>query len=311
MNKAKFINDNTILNNIINNNMLKENTKSSYINCYYRLCKLLDIYNLKYIIDNPNIFCDKINSINIFTQEYSKKIYICLLSLMNYNNYKITNKDIYNQWYKCFNYKKKALYIKSINQLPNDKQIKSYFEWNELINIRDTMIDKKSKEYILISLLTYIPPRRQLDWYNVLVFNKKDPKWKPNTKINYINLGYETPYILLSEYKTARYYGLWYKKLEGPLLEILKNNYSKEEQLLFSSNKNKKYARIETFTNWTNNTLKSLLNKNDVSMNTLRHSYISYIFKNNPNMTLIERKILAKDMGHSIIESMIYNIHNM
>lgn len=311
MDKKDFINNNIILNNIINNNILKENTKSSYINCYYRICKLLNVYDIEYIINNPDIFCNKINEIDVFTEEYSKKIYICLLSLMNYNNYKINKKTIYNQWYKCFNFKKKSLYIKSVNQLPNDKQIKSYFNWEDLLNIRDNFKNKNSKEYILISLLTYIPPRRQLDWYNVTVFNKKDSKWKPHdTTKNYINLGYEKPYILLSEYKTAKYYGLWYKKLEGPILDILKNKYKKDEELLFSSNKNKKYARIETFTNWTNNTLKSLLNKDNVSMNTLRHSYISYIFKHNSNMSLNDRKILAKDMGHSIIESMMYNIHN-
>lgn len=313
MNKENFIKINNLLNNIIKNNMLKENTKISYINCYYKLAKDLHIYDLNIIINNPDIYVEQINKLNnYYTKEYMKKIYICLLSLMNYNNFKINNKQLYNIWYLNFNEIKKELYNLSVLQIPTERQINSYIPWEDILE-KYKLMKNNNKKYILISLLIHLPPRRQLDWFNVIVYNKKDTLWKPNkgdSDTNYINLGHETPYILLTNYKTARYYGKWYKKLEEPLLSILKNNYIEEESILFPTKQNEKYKTIEGFTSWTNYVIKSVFNKKDISMNTLRHSYISYVFKNNLISNLHERKILAKDMGHSIIENMMYDIHN-
>jgi hypothetical protein len=313
MDKQEFIKlNNDLLKNIINNNLLKENTKTSYINCYYRICRELEFYIMIEILNNPNIYCKKINNLTMFTEEYSKKIYVSLLSLMNYNNFKIYNRKIYNTWYGFFNTKKKMLYKKSLDQTPTERQKESYVPWEYIVEMRDKM-NKIGKEYILMCILTMLPPRRQLDWFNIIVYNNHNKKWKPNkdqSTENYINIGYENPYILLTNYKTSKFYGKWYKQLNEPLLTLLKTNYMEEESILFSTKTNKKYETIEGFTSWTNSVIKRVLNKKNVSMNTLRHSYVSYIFKTKPNLSLLDRKILAKDMGHSIVENMMYDIHN-
>ena len=154
-----------------------------------------------------------------------------------------------------------------------------------------------------------------MDWYNVIVYRNRDDSWKPN-KIeideNHINMGYNDPYILLSNYKTSSFYGRWYKKIPKDLLKVFENYCKNEKQVLFLNTKNVPYNCLENFTFWANTVIKRVLKNKKASMNTLRHSYASYMMRTNPNMSLLMRKVLAKDMGHSMQETLAYdNIHNM
>lgn len=153
-----------------------------------------------------------------------------------------------------------------------------------------------------------MPPRRQSDWYRVKIYT--DPQIKPKPDHNYIHLNWDQPYILLTDYKTSKYFGNWYKKLPPNLLKVLRESLLNEpREYLFMDGTNKPFSSVEAFTTWSNRTLKKILDKKEASMNMLRHSFAIYVQRVNPNMTMRERFYIAKDMGHSAMQNMGYDFH--
>ena len=115
------------------------------------------------IIMNPNTYSNIIIS-NVATEKAQKHYFTSILSLMNYSNIKNEHKDIYNEWYTHFASVKKKLYLNYLNQKPTEQQVDAHVEWETIIRNRDTM-NKSKQDYILMCLITMIPPRRQLDWF--------------------------------------------------------------------------------------------------------------------------------------------------
>jgi hypothetical protein len=303
MDKQQFLaHNNELLQHIKKTVSLKDNSKYIYFNFYYQIYKFTDQPDLKILLFNPDKYAPLITS----TDESLKSHYKSLLALMNYSNIKKTHKDIYNKWYTHFAQIKKILYNKYIDQEPTDRQLQSHVKWEDIIAYRNNM--KKNYKFVLMCLITMIPPRRQLDWFNIIVYNNPDSNWKPKVTHNYINIGYKTPYILINNYKTVDFYGSWYKIIPENLLNILKLYCKSQEQHLFLNSINKPFKTIANFTTWTNNIIKTTLHNDKSSMNTLRHSYASYMMRTHPYMSLRERRQLARDMGHSMQETLAYDV---
>jgi hypothetical protein len=188
---------------------------------------------------------------------------------------------------------------KFLKQEPTQKQIESHMPWEEILKCRDAL-DHGSDSYLLMCLVTMIPPRRQLDWFNIRVY-LEDPEPRPDH--NYISLGSVAgPYVFLCKYKTWSTYGNYENNIPAELAAVLSGRGS--GQLLFK----KEYGTVEQWTAWSNRIIKKVLSIPGASMNTLRHSYASYMARTNPNMSLWMRACLARDMGHSLEESLAYDV---
>ena len=307
MEKQDFLTKNQdLLSDLQESETIKESSKKTYLNTYYKIAKLLNIFDLREILYDPETYAEELKEHQ--EGETYKHSIKSLLSLMNHSGIKSENKDLYNYWYGFFAEEKEKLETRRLNQEPTERQKKAYVQWEDIIIRRDKIEDKLSQEYILMCLITMIPPRRQEDWRDVTVYNNPNPHWMPTSpEANHINIGYHTPYILLSKYKTANKYGKWYKKIPTLLLKIMKSRYTSESQKLFTTTENKTYNSVKHFAMWSNKTIKAILDNSHSSMNTLRHSYASYMMRTNPNMSLLMRKTLARDMGHSIEETMAYD----
>ena len=140
-------------------------------------------------------------------------------------------------------------------------------------------------DYLLVSFLSghLFPPRRSLD-YALL-------KWKnfDQSKDNY----YKRGKFYFNKYKTSDIYGLAKldvpKEVESILKKWLKINPS--EYVLISSN-NKPLSSSQ---------ITKMLNKifgKDVSVNMLRHIYLTNYYKGMPKLSNMEK--LASSMGHNV-----------
>ena len=140
-------------------------------------------------------------------------------------------------------------------------------------------------DYLLVAFLSghKLPPRRSMD-YSLL-------KWKnyDKTRDNYYSRGK----LYFNKYKTSDTYGLAIidvpKEIDGILKKWLKINPS--EMVLISSN-NKPLSSSQ---------IARMLNKifdKKVSVNMLRHIYLTNYYKNIPKLTNMEE--LANSMGHNI-----------
>jgi hypothetical protein len=178
-------------------------------------------------------------------------------------------------------------------------EIKKVFELyqneaNKLFKLKDLNMSQLQtlQNFIIICLTSgvFIPPRRSLDW--VLM------KWKGyNDEDNY----YNKKNFVFNQYKTTKFYGK--QSVEVPkALQLILNKWVKvidSDYLLFDSNKNP-LNPVK---------LNQRLNKifdGKISVNALRHSFITDKYLNNGFSSLKDMSETAQDMGHSVMQAMEY-----
>jgi len=173
-----------------------------------------------------------------------------------------------------------------------DKQQKTVIELSEVKKIRDKL-NKDSIEYLLLSLYTMIPPRRNLDYSNMYVVYD-EPDVLDKKKNYYVTSNQE---FIFNAYKTAKVYGTQRLDVPDELADVLENYILKHllnEQDEFMLLIDKKGKRINSV-----NGVTRILNKvfdNKISSTILRHIFINHKFGD----VLDERKKVANQMAHSV-----------
>lgn len=195
----------------------------------------------------------------------------------------------------------------AINQKRDET--KDFIEWNDVINIynaikKDVYYLMKAKpeeitpkeinliqDYVLLSLYVLIPPRRSLDYIELKQrdFNKESDNYIDMTKNK----------LIFNQYKTSKFYKTQEVTLPQDLKRILKkwSEINKNEYVLIDT-KNKKLNQVQ---------LNQRLNKifdSKISVNALRHSYLSHKYKDIPELKIMLET--AKDMGHSLDQAFEY-----
>jgi len=173
-----------------------------------------------------------------------------------------------------------------------DKQKDSIIELSEVIKIRDEL-DKNSIEYLLISLYTMTPPRRNKDYTEMfIVFD--EPAELDTTKNYYIA---STQEFVFNIYKTAKKFGVQRIAVPAALVEVLDNwilNHplnDQDEFPLLVDTKGKKINNINGITRILNNVFDK-----KIGSSALRHIFLNDKF----GESLIERKKIALEMSHSL-----------
>ena len=178
-----------------------------------------------------------------------------------------------------------------------------YIDWEDVLNIykglkKDVgyLLKSKSNEltpkefnilqdYIILSLYVLISPRRSLD-YVELKFKNYD-----ENKDNYID--FKNKKLIFHIFKTAKFYNRQEVDIPKELLSILKKwlQINNNDFVLIDTKGNKLSAV----------TLNQRLNKifdMKISVNALRHSYLSNKYKDMPNLkNMLDT---AETMGHSL-----------
>ena len=201
------------------------------------------------------------------------------------------------------------------NQL-SDKEKKTYQEWNDILETRKKIHkdlrlttlynkDKLSRSelktlrgYILVLLLTEVPPRRAGDYVLKYVEGKA-----PDTKHNYIiRKGKNKFKMVFNEYKTADIYGQvevdlpTKSALTRPINLYLKQAEVKPGEFFFSwTTSPLKSTQLSTI-------LKDLMGKygsKESTFNVFRKSFITYNFKDDKDTTDKQQE-LSKAMGHTV-----------
>jgi hypothetical protein len=148
------------------------------------------------------------------------------------------------------------------------------------------------RDLVLAACFMLIPPRRIKDYTDLKLRNVD------KEKDNYLVCG-QTPALVFNSYKTAKFYGSQKVELPSNLFHILKKwSEFNPYEYMFNNGDNQPLKQPE---------ITRILNKIfgvGVSVNVLRHSYITEYLKNTPKLADMER--LASDMGHSVAEQQLY-----
>lgn len=289
---------------------VEERTKRTYINLLKRLVAVFEI-ELHDIIYNPDKYGPLILDGKRFESENTQKsILTALLAMLNYSAIKQKDKELYNKWYVHFVDVKKSLMNKAITHEPTKRQVNAHVSWDDIVKSRD-QFEYGGDYHLLLSMYTMIPPRRQWDYCWVKLYTSKQPIKMDH---NHISLhGDNGPYMLLTDYKTAKIMKNYYKVLPKELVKVIKASLQRQprEYLFMKTNADgslDKYPRTESFTRWSNYVIKKALNNQQASLNTLRHSYDTYMQDKYPNMDVKQRMEMSRDMGHSVMQSLLYRL---
>ena len=189
-----------------------------------------------------------------------------------------------------------------------DKQKATFIPWEEILEIRDnykTTITQNSKyvkktpykNLLLLSIYTYIPPRRIEDYVKMYSFiNRPD---QLDTSINYY-IQSERIFIF-NTYKTSSNYGTQEIHLPDELYNII-DEYIRVYKITDESSL-LNYSRGQNLSDAIGDLFTKLVNKR-VTVDTIRHAFSTY--QHNKMPTVADRIDYTEKMGHSIIQDLKY-----
>ena len=284
---------------------IKDQSQHVYLNSMNAIKKLTHDTTIYNVLMNPDKNGKILNDSNL--NENTHKTYLAsILAYLKHTDLKATHHHIFEKWYKWFIPVKEKIRQRELNREPTERMRNAHVEWEQIVKFIKNMPSGNSK-HLLMCMTCMLPPRRQLDWFQVKIYI--DPLFKPKLDHNFIHLTWNNAYhIHLTDYKTSSTYGIWRRRLPPNLHTVIMSSMvSNPREYLFLDATNNPFKTVKTFTTWSNRTIKRVLNNDDASMNTLRHSFAHYIQKINPNMTGNERAAIAMDMGHDAIQNMAYD----
>ena len=199
------------------------------------------------------------------------------------------------------------------NQIKTPKENLNWIEWNEVLKINNDLkfyfngglkkndmnndLFKKMNEYVLLSFFVYFPPRRGMD-YATMKFKNYDIH-----KNNYVDLKKKN--MTFNEYKTFDKYGTQTFDLPIELSKILNqwtkliNKYNNENDYVIITKSQGSVDITKIFN--------EIFKPKKVSVNMLRHSYLTNFYSTQNKMPdLITMEELAKKLGHSLTQSLLY-----
>lgn len=287
-------------------------TYTNYISKLYKELNGLEEFEPEFFLSDYKKVLEYIDNLN---NDNSKKSYIAsiLFLLKKFNDKNdIYKKNIYLEYIE--NIKKKIDDVK-LNQEKNEKETENWITQDEIKIIYNDMYKKYypllqqykkiniKKDYqdiqnfIIISLYYLNMPRRLLD-YTELKISDYD-----KNKDNYINK--KNKQFIFNIFKTSKYYDNNKVNINDELYNILNkfilmkkyNNNLNQIYLLESENHNKLNSVI------LNKRLNKIFGNRKISVNILRKSYLSNIYKGIPSLN--EIYLISNNMSNSFKEQLI------
>jgi hypothetical protein len=288
---------------------ISEGTKKSYMFVLRMFQNDVEKWTRKHptlndVVYNPETYKGMIAKYDsLHTQ---KSIVTAVLSVLKHTGIKRKNKKLFSRWYEIFKPITRQLREHERNHVASERQRSAIISWDDILRVRDNLT-YGSDEHLLLSMYTIVPPRRQLDYYQIRVYS--DPAEKPDRAQTHVHLaGAKGPYILVTRFKTDKFYRPFYNKLPDELVKIIKQNLDNNpREYLFVGAKNRPFTTANGFTKYSNNILKRLFNNKYMTVNILRHASATYI-NQKPDVTFGERERHAYQMGHSINKQLSYEI---
>ena len=248
----------------------------------------VDLYEL---ITHPKKYLEWIHQHSSSLQTQKSYISAILAIFKHTPEMKQSEQAFYYDWYQGFkDVHKKIDHQYKLNE-PSEKQKKAFVSFDQIIKKRDEL-ESGSKEKLILSMYTYLPPLRS-DFNEVYLYKEKPVK---SNYSNYIYFG-QTPMLILNEYKTVRKNDVFQKELPNELYQEIEKSLKKEPRDWLFMDRDGKPYKENSYNRWVNRTLKKLFNK-PLTISLIRHSYINSLDFN--KLTVIEKENIAKDMAHTV-----------
>lgn len=291
---------------MIDNSALAKGSKKVYGTMMRKILRETNQENICDVVFHPKTHIKAI--LNPSTPLNTQVLMLCtIVSFLSYSNMKASHTHLYDTWYNVFNdlnNKKREI---TRSNIPTDKQTRGILEWNDVLKVRDQLVFG-SMDHLLLSMYSYIPPRRQQDYASLRVYF--DPHFDPPLDHNHFHVNNYTrgsAYLFLHEYKTKKTYGDYLETdIPHELVRIIIHSFRKKpRRYMFVTEQGLPFENVNHFQNYSNQILKRIFANSNVSVNSLRHSFATRL-KSLENLSVHEHDTLARRMGHSLTMNLEY-----
>lgn len=262
------------------------------------------------LLNSPHVYGP--NILKITDLHKRKNMFVGILAFLNYSDIKRgDHKPVYNAWYRYFKIADKELQVFIESNQQSKRQKETYVSWEDVLDKRESLV-YGSNDHLVLSMYSMIPPRRQLDYMNMRIYTKATIN--PEMDHNHLHMysdKHDGPYMFVKHYKDAKHFKYPYfgDNIPIELIDILLENLKQHPRMyLFTKNgftTNEPYEDSSNSQKFINRTLKRIFDGKAVTVGTLRHSFASYV-NSKKGLTLGQRKRIAWEMGHSLIQNLEY-----
>ena len=293
------------------NYFICDSTRSTYKTCMRKVQKICDTILPLPVAIHDILLSPKKVAPHILTYDMpinsKHTLFVSILAYLNASGLKHNTKDLFHTWYTYFLELCQDIKHNLDNNIPSEKQERNMIEWPEVLKIRDSISPHGCIEHILVSMYTYLPPRRQLDYASMRIYT--DPNFNPSLDHNHFHLYNKTrgaAYIYENMFKNVKYFKKYFNpEIPKTLLTLIKTSIKNNPRdYLFETRFGEPYT-ANNFQKFSNGILKRVFNNPEMTVNVLRHSFDTYL-NQIPNITVGERQKNATKMGHSLKKALEY-----
>lgn len=296
---------------IVLSTALSEVSKATYVSNLKRLTKItgLSLYDIVYH-EKPENIIGFIVAAGYKEPQTLRTFVKAVLALIKHNDLKyVIGEEQHSAWNKTFRNIDEVVAYKYDNMIPSHRQVQSYLPWRHIIDVRESM-DKNSREYLLLSLYTMIPPLRA-DFDKIKIYYTSRKKLPSIDFPNYLLVSDDDNMVLfLNEFKSkSKSIPIYRNNLPAQLSRVISSSLKihPREFLIVSPRTGKPFNGTQQYINYVNKTFRSIFDGKRVTINTLRHSFINSLNLN--SMSLGDMREIARQMCHSIETMMSYRLN--
>lgn len=284
---------------------LSEKSKQHYTRMIHRWTSILN-NDIHHILATPDDSVAKIFA--KYPEIQTRKAFIsAIIAMFKYNpQYKKSHAASHAKWVEYAVGINDQVAERYANGSATHRQENAYITWNEVLKKLDFLAKTEyaSSRHLLLAMYVLEEPKRQ-DYGNVQFIINDTGRTRPPSQ-NLIVLSKDgRGTLVLVNYKTQKKYGTLEFSLKPELMRIILTNLrTHPRKYLFESSDSKPYTD-DAFIKFTSRTLQSLFAPKPVTVTTLRHSLIKYMYEK--GMTHKEREDLSKRMCHGIAMQSAYS----
>jgi hypothetical protein len=311
--KQQMTSDNIYL-DALKNAQIAESTTDNYINGLNRIKAILEKQSqnssIDYILNNADAIYPLLSS-NISNKGSLKTTIASVLGVMKHCNFKSTNKPQFAAWYRRYRPLLEEVNRQEKSSIPTERQTKGMVRWGDVIAIRNRLgkVEYGSRDHLLLSMYTYLAPRRQEDYHRVFLITTLPYPDKMSVYPDYLDLTKSPPLLVINSYKTAKTFDAWEKELTNEyktLVDIIKYSIRvNPREYLFTQANGEPYTNTIAYTRFSNRVIKKYFGK-DASLNSLRHAAVKASLTDG-DKSYDDQNKYAIDMGHGFDTHRKYN----
>lgn len=201
--------------------------------------------------------------------------------------------DAHQGWLDAFKEVDARVVARYESNAPTERQRDGYVPFHEIIAARDRLPAGDIRR-LLLGVYTHIRPLRA-DFCRIALYRGHVPR--QGAEPNYILLNGRKGELVLNTYKTSKHHGAIRVELPPALMDDLLLSLEKEPRDWLFVNARHEPFKPAVFSAWAARTFERIFHR-PLNLQLVRHSYISSLNFN--ELTVVEKKAIAADMGHDI-----------